>query len=265
MQIQIKQIDYDLLTDIDRAQVILLLSDRKFVDFILESRKKLNIPQEGFVNELDNPYGLGIPEKDFVFPLSNSGEVDVSGLKLRQKKMDVLDKNVKKEIENIIKHYSLDIKWEDTLKSVIFYNRFTPPHKYKFYYDGRLNKFIIALNQLTTANDLCEWIRENWEFNSMVFNADLYYTHTKINNLPRHENLEEQLNIIKYRDCDGMQFNDIAKKLLQSRGLENDDSLLVSEIKRIENTYYNLKKVIKSVQKYNLTKPRQQLFNPNNL
>lgn len=265
MHIQIKQADYDLLTDIDKAQVILLLSDAKFTDIVLESRKKLNIPQEGFGNELDNPYGLGIPEKDFVFPLSKSGKVDASGLEIRQKKMNALDKNAKKEIDAIIKHYSLDIKWEDTLKSVIFYNSFTPPHKYKFYYDGRLKKFIIALNQLTTANDLCDWIRKNWDFNSMVFNADLYYKHTKISNLPRHENLEEQLNIIKYRDSDDMQFNDIAKKLLKSSGLENDDSLLASEIKRIENTYYNLKKVIKSAQKYNLTKPRRLLFNPNNL
>ena len=249
MQIQISEDLYNQLDDSNKINFIRIQSSLNFETDILEIRKKLKVPPKGYQDQIDDNFGFGIEEQYFIFSTKNNGSVDASKFEHYQKAKAKLLKLVTKESLSVIDRYGLPTSWVDTLIQIIFYNIFALPSRYRLVYDGYQKHYAITFESLTTPNDICDWIRKNWEWQFKPITEAETSKSIKINNMPRFENLDEIIEIIDFRDNQKKTFVEIAKLLLARQKLDNDDSVLDSEIKRIENNYYGIKKAFGKVSK----------------
>jgi transcriptional regulator with PAS, ATPase and Fis domain len=247
MQIQIPKADYESLTDEDKIALISLLASSEFLDKVTSLRRKLNIPEEGFGDELTNEYGLGpAPEIPAVFEIKKDGSLDTTYFQQRQEFIKEFRKKLSPEIRELLTNYKLENKWCCTLEGIILYNKFRLPEKYQLTFDDKNKKFMIIINELSSPNDLLSWIKSQWPYiKSLHRLKPKRRLLNKRLHLPQHNNLSEQIDIFKSKTTKDKTANAVAKEILEKQFQNNySEDTLVSETKRVEEICANIESLI---------------------
>lgn len=241
MKIHIDRRTYKKLSDDDKIRFLIICTDTNFKKKIDEERNELKaIYGLNWQNYLKGRYN----KNPLLIPLDDK---EIKKLLKKEKIISSIQKAVRKKARIIIDKLSyLDGRWQLLVENLICENKepFFPSN----YSIGEIEgQPCIYINNVTTKNDLIEWIEKNWRLIQATYriSSTLFSPQKrKKKYLPDFENLQKAIEIIDLKDNKGNTFQQVLEKVFS-----DEYKICTTDTKRVENIYFRIKKEIKKFTK----------------
>jgi len=254
MRTKITKETYNKLSKDDKLRYVYIQTDPKFEKLILRARKNLGITPKDWENHSSNLYATD--EDMIIFETNRKGKTVPYGNWAERKKIkEVFRKKAIREINGLLKKLQvLSPQWFSFLYMLVCYDKDNSfPDKYSFIPTEKDGVFHIVINEITSPNDLINWIKDNWKHFKDIAGSSIpspiREVYKKKSDLPTYESLDRIIKIIKLKQAKEKS-KDIASKIDKT---ERTDEF------RVDKMYHIIRKQLQKLEKEAKEKQKLEL------